>query len=370
MKQFYQCKQEDMSIIINIANNAFAPERELGFDFRKIMPKVYNHAEMAGVHYAIKNDNEIVSLLGRLIQPITLDEQQYSFSFLGTVSTPIEHRKNGYMHELMAQIESDSESRRLTFGMLTGARRRYAEFGYVKCYTAYHFSFEEYTLKCFNHTDNIQIFECTENDTDLLFDIYKKSELLQIRTTKNMFECLKTSDSSVYIIKNNALPIGYFAFSGRKDLITELVLNDYDSLPNILRVIFDYLKVPKLKIMTSTTQKKLVKHLKSFSEESALVDDLQIKVYNVVRFLEFLFALNPERLQNIECEESYTIDGTTYLIFVANGTYKITVDDRQSENCYTLEQFTREILGDANNELCISSRIFPLNFGLTIPDSF
>ena len=370
MKQFYQCTQEDMNDIINIANDAFAPEREFGFDFRKIMPKVYNHKEMAETHYAIKDNDKIVSLVGRLIQPITLNGKQYSFSFLGTVSTPVEHRNQGLMHELITQIESDSKSRGITFGMLTGARRRYAEFGYAKCYTAYNFTFEEYTLRCFKGSSNISILECTPKDTDLLLELYKKSELLQIRTLANLFECLQTSNSSVFLIKNGPHPIGYFSYSSRKDLITELVVTDYEALPQILCAILEGLKIPMLKVLTSTTQKTLVKHLKTFSEGSALIDDLQIKVYDVARFLEFLFELNFERLQGVECKESYTIDDTTYLISIANNNYKITINQHPSDNRYSLEQFTRNILGDANNELCATSRIFPLNFGLTIPDTF
>lgn len=367
-------KNEDISEIIEVANASFSSVREQGFDFRKIMPKIYGEGkDISDSHYVIEDNGKIVSLAGNLQSKIDIGGKAFPFSVIGTVSTLPEYRGKGYMSKVVNSVIDDSEKNECVFSTLTGFRKRYNFFGFEKYTTCYKFVFKNDSIRYLPSDPKISIclYDDDSADIDKIYNIYQESHPHIQRAKDNFIECLRISNADIYIIKHSGRVCGFVSYAKRKSCVQELILEDLTLLPTVVRAILEYnSSYSDITFLVNPLSFSLVNAFDEISEDRILCDYLHIRVYDMMRFLEMLLLLNNEALNHVNSEETYNIDGKTISISINYG--KVEINDCENQSCkrYTQREFLRMVLGDGNNDLCRNSKIFPLQFGINEPDLF
>lgn len=358
----------DIQTIIEIANRSFAPIREDGFDFREIMPKVYCHAKSAAMHKLVFEDGVPVALAGNLPSQINIQDRQFPFTILGTVSTLPGYRNKGYMGLLVNAFHKEDIRSGKVFSILTGLRDRYRHFGYEKCTTNIIYTVSERNI----HKGQRQpIFVrpfCARNKT-VLYDLFKSKNPIVARGEETFVDCLLTSKSHVCELYNDGIFCGYYTFSERKDCIFELLLKDYSIVVEALESIMRFEGKTELKIFVNMLDKDLILSLDGIAENKDCVDYLHFKVYDLKQFLEMLLCLNIDKIKNKSCKEEYVVENEKIILFIDNGKFSVNSIHVTAQGM-TQNEFLRQIIGNPCSAIGRTSLIFPLYFGLYEADLF
>ena len=370
MAQLRKAQSTEMADIIRVANTAFCPEREQGFDFQWVMPKAYKPgADTAKYHILAVEEGEIVALAGNLPGEVHVQNQIYPYAVVGTVSTLPSRQKKGYMKQVMQGIEQDDLFSGVVFSALGGLRKRYNRYGYEKCSTTYTFDVGEYCLREYPPLDSVTLRLADGSDLDALYALYQSQSPAIYRAKQSFFDCLAFSRSLVYVVEQNGEIVGYFNVSSRKNGIYEVVLKDYALLPHVFSAFFRIAECGSLNVSVSALNVPLILALDSFAESKSLCDGILIKVYDKKRFLQMLLSLNapylPQTAQEVIC-----IDQTCYRITIDGDRCKVEEVALKNIPSYTAAQFVRWAISDGTNPLCKGSSIFPLRFGIDEADMF
>ena len=360
----------EMGDIIRVANQSFAPEREAGFDFKKIQPKAYADGKNTADRHILLFENEaLVSLAGNLHHEINLAGNKYPYSFLGTVSTLPEYRGKGYMRQLMQKIEEEDRAAGVIFSALTGKRKRYNRFGYEKCSSDYAFSVTSYCLRDYSNDSGISIRPYETADLPIIFPIYKSTQPYIVRAIEDFVDCLSFSSSMIFTVLLGGDIVGYLNYCARKNGIFEIALTDMDLTPAVLSLFMRTKNFSEVTIHVNPLNYALINILDGISESKALCDDVHLRVYDKKRFLELLISLNLSVLPS-QCEESFVIDGMRYVININGHSVTVNEEESKGEQSLSMQYFLRNAIGDGNNALCRQSRLLPLSFGFNNADTF
>lgn len=363
---------KDLSRILNIINPAFGAVREEGFDFRHIMPKAYGDGEsLLKYHYILCDNNADVATAGNIPGVIALDGGDYAYSFLGSVATLPQYEGKGYMRALMQAIEADDIKDGKVFSLLTGARGRYQRYGYTKLYSGCYFTFDEYFAKHTPKNQDITIRKYN-GEIDVLYDIYKATQPLLLRSKEDILPCLCMSRSEIRLIEYKGNVVGYYTFCTRKkNYLPEFSIVDCNLCEGTMREIFDFENVPSFSVYVNPLNTALRAKLDSICEEASISDDLQVRVYNMPLFIKMLVELNIQKgiisADNV-CER-IVLEGKVYTISVDNGEVSVTCQEC-NEFGTSQSEFLRSAINNPLSVLRKTSRIFPLAFGINLPDCF
>lgn len=355
-------KRGDLPIILEIANTAFGPEREAGFDFRTVMPKAYGEGRDGSEQHVIVTENGIpVACAGNLPFLFPAGGKNYRASAFGTVSTLPAYRGRGHMTRMLHAMEEESCRRGDVFTVLTGIRARYERFGFEKFPSSYRFLFYRYTA---DHapSNDLRIEPATEKDRGALYAIYLKTQPVILREQEDFYIALHTSGAEVFAIRSGERLIAYFSLSARKALVTELAMEDLALLPAVVAAIVRSAG-NTVTFLVNALDRPLVQAMDAIAEETQRVDHLHIKIRDMRAFLELLIAINKPHAP----EEIWKIGDETFRIAPC-GSPTVTLTDAAPMFLCSVRDFIRHALGDgASME---QSEIFPLFFGINAPDMF
>ncbi len=363
---------EDLNRILNIINPTFSVVREEGFDFRYIMPKAYSeNSSLLKYHYILCDNGIDVAAAGNIPGVISLNKFNYTYSFLGSVATLPQHAKKGYMRILMQAIEADDIKNRKVFSLLTGARSRYSRYGYTKLYSGCYFLFDEYFAKHTQKNEDITIRQYN-GEIDKLYELYLSTQPLILRSKEELLPCLGMSRSTLRLIEYKGNIVGYYTFCKRKKLyVPEFAISDYSLCSGVMRAIFDFEQVTNFSVYVNPVNIALRSNLDAICEEGIISDDLQVRVYDLALFIKMLIELNLQKgiLVEDDIKESILVENKIYNIMINNGQVSVECED---SDVYGMNknEFLRLAINNPLPSFKKTSKIFPLAFGISLPDCF
>lgn len=372
-----KCKQGDLEKIIYVANNSFATDRPIGYDFKKSMAKVYDNKakDFSEQHFAVQKENgEFVAIAGNLIDTIKVDKNRFCISKVGTVSTLPQFRGKGCMQKLMSAIDDENNQKKVTASILTGDRNRYKNFGYDRIGLDFIYTINKNQAKWLNNDFKLTIENFNDKNFYDVYQLYIKNNNITFRSKQDFLICTNNAKFKLCTIKHNNKIIGYFVYN--KYQITELCFSDNKYLQSFLFKILseDFLEykienihTKQIEIYTNIFSINLCKYLDCIADKKRIEDGLSVKVYNFKKFIKFLFLINNKKTNNI-CEV-YQIANKKYCFNIKDG--KLSINSTKNKPQYKFNnttEFLRYITG--NLFCCNVSAIFPLYFGLNIVDRF
>lgn len=202
-----------------------------------------------------------------------------------------------------------------------------------------------------------------------LFELYKNSQIFNLRKKETFIECLSDYRCQVYTIFDKKQFIGYFAL--KKGEIIEFFTSKLDALENIIYQIISQLNFEDLKIVINPLHTNLCAAFDKIAQQVSLTDELHFKVYDTKKFLEMLFAINCKFREFKNAKEVYQIGNEIIQISVLNGKFEIKnlIKNTKISATFSKQEFVRFALGLTKN-FQIKSEIFPVVFGLDRCDMF
>ena len=370
MIEVRKARKGELEKIIDTANKSFIPVRYPGFDFKERMPKIYaKNEDLSDIHFVVEEDNKFKAVAGNLINKLTLNDKEYPYSIVGTVSTLPSESNKGYMALLMKEIEKENIEKEVVFSMLTGKRQRYVTYGYERSGSRIVYTLNNHYFKFHNVEEEIEVREHTKEDVPSLYEIYKNNQPIILRNEEDFIIDLRISNSTIYtLLKNNKI-IGYFALGDALKVIHELSLVDNDDISRVSKAILKYLNKDSIDVLVNPLNIKLMKALELISEEKIVIEEIMFKVYKMIPFIEMCLELNKDIKNFISCSEVYKVEDQIIKISVEGHSYKVEETKEEYLKEFTNREFVDYMLSITNyyhNE----SKIFPLALDFNEGDMF
>ena len=362
-----KAKETDNKEIINVANRAFERVRYSGYDFKITMPAVYRGKDFFKYHYVCEEDRQIVAVAGNLIRDIKINKVFSKFSNIGTVSTLPSYQGKGCMNLLMKEIDKENIKNNIDFSILTGDRKRYNHFGFEKVGFIFKLNINKRLIENQNYKDIFISKVVNKNEISEMYNIYLKNTKLALRDEENLYSSLKSRKHEIFLIKKDHSVIGYYALDKNGESIDEFYLKEFTFFEPIISAILRKTKKEKIYFTINPFDKEYFYRLERLSEDINIIDDLQIKVYNLENMLKTIFELN-KKIKDFKNESYiYNIDGKSYKITIKNNKLKIKTGNYSSKNTYSLAQFLRHIFSPIE---CYDQNKLSLVFALNYADLF
>lgn len=338
----------ELENIIKVANKSFATVRYENYNFKQTIPYIYNSKkDYSDIHYVCENERkEIIAVGGNLIRKINIDNNIYFFSNIGTISTLPEFRNQGFMSELMKNFDQENINKEIVFSILTGDRKRYLHYGFEK---SIYSCIIKLSPKFFNSQDIFTIEQIqTSYQINKIFEIYCQNVKLLLRNKNNFIEQLKSRKHNIYILKNKKEIIGYFSINRQQDCIDEFYLKSLSYLKDSISSILSYFDWKILKIFINLMDTEYFTETKKYAEELRFYNDINIKVYDIKKFVEFAFYCT-KKVKNFKNSiYFFKIDNKNYKIKIKNNNIDITEGNFKTNKNFTSIEFIDYILNPIN----------------------
>ena len=362
-------KTGELDKIIKVANSAFESVRFKGFDFRQVMPKVYDtDIDTSEMHFVAEDvvSKEIIAVAGNLINELNIDGKSYKYSILGSVSTIPQEQKKGYMKKIIEAVDQECKDEELVFSMLVGDRKRYNYFNYEICGFRYEYVFSSKRYQDYYSAD-VRVSSYKEEDLDGVYSAYQKTQALNLRDKEHFFISFKDPRKRLYTIRYKENIVGYFCT--KADKILEFSLTDLNILSLVITAICRKLGYEKISFIISPLNKETIFAFDKIAEDKICNDKINVKVYNIKKFLEMLVTINL-KVRNIkDVTDVIRIDGVTYRIDTTGGKVSVEETNDKVKKNYTMQEFLRTGLG-LNYFYDNNSRLFPLLIDFKDADLF
>ena len=372
-----KCQQGEMSKIIKVANSAFKDERPKGYNFRNSVPHIYSNKNIdySSIHFVAENDkNEFVSIGGNLIQSIYLKNEEYPFSFIGTIGTVPKYRHQGLMSSIIKEINTENINNNIIFSILSGKRNRYQNFGYehagFQC--VYVIDKQQSTYLAKNKDISIKRFK--NKDLDEVYSIYEQNQKFTLRTKDNFAIHVNNYKNKLYTIFDKTTIVGYISINNTTISEINLINNNYLEAvlstlltKNIIKYETNNHHDQYFFVSINRLNNQLIQTIDKLADSKQLIEKYSFKIYDLIRFIQLLYNVNSNTPNNIE--EIYKIENKTYKFDIKNKKLKIEETANNPMMKFTNQaDFIRFAMGntDTNN----ASSIFPLFFDINICDNF
>ena len=362
-------KPGEIDKIVKVANSAFEGVRFKGFDFKQIMPKVYaTDTDYSDRHFVAEDvvSKEIIAVAGNLINELEIDGKSYKYSILGTVSTIPAEQKKGYMKKVISAVDQECKDENVVFSMLVGDRKRYNYFSYEICGFRYEYVFSSRRYQDYYSAD-VRVSSFEQEDLDDVFQVYLDTQVLHLRDKEHFCISFKDPRKKLYTIRYKDNIVGYFCT--KADKILEFGLRDLSILSLVITAICRKLGYEKISFIISPLNRDTIFAFDKIAEDKVCNDKINVKVYDALKFLEMLVAINM-KVRNIKnVEDTIRIDGVTYKISTMDSQVSVEIVNEKCRNEYTMQEFLRKGLG-LNYFYENSSRLFPLLIDFKDADLF
>ena len=360
----------EMEAITNVANASFVPVRYQGFDFRNRMPKIYAaNKDYSDIHFIVEDGSKIKAVAGNLLKTLVLNDKEYCYSIVGTVSTLPEESNKGYMALMMKEIDKENIEKGIVFSMLTGKRQRYIHHGYDRSGSRIIYDITSHYYKHNNVEGNVYIRNYEERDLDIVYEIYKSNQPIIVRNKEEFIIDLRISNSSIYTIVDDGKVVGYFAIEDSFNAIHEISIADLKKLPIVMKSILELLHKDRIEVICNSLNVALQEALDEITENRLIVEEIMWKIYRVIPFIEMCLELN-KRIKNFDTtSEVYKVDDEIIKISVNNDSYKVEKTNEPYIKEFTKMEFVRYALGNTSS-INRKSKIFPLELDFNEGDMF
>jgi predicted N-acetyltransferase YhbS len=180
-------KSGELDKIVKVANAAFEGIRFKGFDFKQVVPKVYDtDKDTSDMHFVAEDamTKEIIAVAGHLINNLEIDNKTYKYSILGSLSTIPSEQNKGYMKKVINAVDQECKDENLVFSMLVGDRKRYNYFNYEICGFRYEYVFSSKRYQDYYSAD-VRVSAYQPEDLDDVYKAYLDTQVLHLRDKEN-----------------------------------------------------------------------------------------------------------------------------------------------------------------------------------------
>lgn len=362
-----KCNLNEMENIIKLADKCFISNRDKGFSFVNAVPHIYSNSnhDYSDIHFFAENEKGIVGIGANLISNITLENNLYKISRVGTIGTLPKYRNKGYMKEIMDYIEKENIENNVIFSVLSGDRNRYKNFGYEKACLTCNCVYKKSQIKYLEGKYNIDVREYKVSDLDKIYDIYLDNNKLILRE-KDDFEVHLNNDArKLYTITLDNNVIGYYSI--KENNVNEICLEDNKYLESIMCCLLKNNEYEEINVYANILNKDLFKQLSSNASYKCLMDKWSIKVYNFERFIKFLYLINKDKFSDNKYKEVYKIDNEIYEFKINKNNINVSKTNKKPLKEFKDKyEFLRFALGV--DLLYNESKIFPLFFDFNLGD--
>ena len=360
----------ELEKIIEVANKSFVPVRYEGFDFRERMPKIYAaNKDYSDIHFVLLNEGKMKAIAGNLINKLVLNEKEYPYSIIGTVSTLPEESNKGYMALLMKEIEKEDLQKDIVFSMLTGKRQRYNRYGYERSGQRILYVIDKHYYKHNPVDGSLTIRPYQEEDLDTIFSLYMNNQPIVNRKKESFILDLRISNSFIYTILKEGTIIGYFAIGDKLECIHELTLNNMETLPLVMKEILSLLEKEEIEVLVNPLNIELSNSLELFCESKRVEEEIMWKVYKWIPFIEMCLELNKNNKKFINTKEIYKVDDLVIEIAIEDNQFRVEESNKEPTREFSSLEFTRFVIGNTTQYKNISL-IFPLALDFNEADLF
>lgn len=363
-------KKGELEEIIDVANKSFAPVRYEGFDFKERMPKIYAaNIDYSDMHFVVLDDNKMKAISGNLINTLSLNNQKYLYSIVGTVSTLPEESNKGYMALLMKAMDDENIEKDIVFSMLTGKRQRYNRYGYERSGQRINYTIDSHYYKHNLVEGTLLIRPFIESDLDSIFEIYLFSQPIILRKKEEFILDLRISNSTIYTILEEEKIIGYFAIGDSVETIHEISLLDLRKLPLVMKEVLKVLNKNEIGVLANPLDIKLNNALEIIAESKFVEEEIMWKVYKWIPFIEMCLELNRNNKVFVDTREVYKVEDLIIEICVENNKFSVNKTNKKPDREFSNLEFVRFVIGNTAHYKN-TSLIFPLALDFNEGDMF
>ncbi|MGI6173348.1 MAG: GNAT family N-acetyltransferase [Christensenellales bacterium] len=319
-------KPSDRWELLDFANFVFS-QAHRPHDFRKLLPKVYGDAvtdeEMAACHYIAMRDGRIKALA--CCPTITVDfaGTPLEVGTVGTVSVHPYARGEGHMRFLMHMMIDDMRQKGVDALVLGGQRQRYNYYGFEVAGEEIAFSVNRTNMRhVFGGASagDIRFDEMHSGDgrIEAAYALYMEQPLHAERPLDSFLEIARSWSASVYAVMRGDQMLGYVC-SGGKDSLSEVVLEDEATLPQIIGAWLSIMGADSVRIPVKPHETQRIARLSEFAENAEFPFEEMILPLNWANCMRA--GLSYKALYEVleDGERTYCLDGQVVRIAVEDG---------------------------------------------------
>ena len=215
-------KEDDFNLIKEKVTSFFnLPEGH----FEKYVPVLYKKdINTYKNHIIAKINNEIVGVFAFVRRLISINNNTYNMTVVGSICVDPRYRKQGIMTKMWDFFFKEFDSTTDCY-VLSGDYSRYINYGFHP-----QDSLKMYFIETSDKDSNFTFIPATANDELALIEIYNNKES-KVDRNYGMYDALCMWGIVPYIIKKDGMTIGYLAFDHRFKVIEEIVISG-DTLLN------------------------------------------------------------------------------------------------------------------------------------------
>ena len=345
--QAEKAKPEDFDEAVDFINYVFSFSHR-PHNFPVMLPKIYLPGHFKdSIHYIIREQGKIKALVCAYPVDMVFNNKTQRTVLggrgIGMVSVHPYCRSRGYMKILMTAALDDMRRDGMVFSCLGGQRQRYEYFGFTPAGTAYSFRCERANVI---HTlgrqwkTSLSLKKVYADDVKLLdqiFSMHCAGNFRINRSRDKFFSVLTTWEAEVFSVFNGNFFLGYFIYRADKDCsrITELNINDYTRLPEVIGLILmrqEELGQNDFTVITAGPhEREKIAFLSDFAENYSQTHATQFAVLDFVRLADAFLSCSAVSGQTCSDTDSFIIK----------------IEDTNSENGETIRLFGGKSSGGA-----------------------
>jgi len=244
-------------------------------DFAELIPKVYGDGhDYSHIHAIALEDGEIRGCVAVLPFDMTIAGHTLHVGYLGSVSVHRLSRGAGHMKKLMQMQIDKAKAEGLDMLVLGGQRQRYGYFGFSPVGGVYDYTVTHANVRhALKDVDaSVITFEpLTQGEgSEYAYALYQQQPVCGSRTAENFAEIALTFHMHGWLVKHNGDNAGYLLVSNDHGEIHELVMEDSDLVPAVLKAWMAANGVRYLHVGAAPHNKTLNRTLSAFAEEYSI----------------------------------------------------------------------------------------------------
>lgn len=323
MTEYRFAVSNDLPKVIDFIDLVFS-QSSRPHDFAALIPKVYGDGhDYSHIHAIALEDGDIRGCVAVLPVDMTIAGQELHMGYLGSVSVHRLSRGAGHMKKLMQMQIDKAKADGVDMMVLGGQRQRYGYFGFSPVGGAYEYSVTHSNVRhALKDVDASGFaFEPLKpgESSEYAYALYQKLPVCGSRTADKFAETALTFESKGWLILHNGQKSGYLISSVDGKGIREIVLENTELVPAVLKAWMAAREVRSLYIAAAPYDKQLNRTLAAFAEYYSLGQDGYMLCLNYANTIRSWMALKNSVTPLSEGVVRLGIDGQTYEIKVAEG---------------------------------------------------
>ncbi len=348
-------------------------------DFAALIPKVYGDGhDYSHIHAIALEDGEIRGSVAVLPVDMTIAGQTLHMGYLGSVSVHRLSRGAGHMKKLMQMHIDKARADGLDMLMLGGQRQRYGYFGFSPVGGVYEYQVTHSNVRHALKDADASGFAfeplAQGEGSEYAYALYQQQPVCGSRTADNFAELALTFESKGWLILHNGQKAGYLIASASHQGIREIVLENPELVPAVLKAWMAAQQVRILHICAAPYDKQLNRTLAAFAEYYSLEQDGYMLCLNYANTIRSWMTLKNNVSPLSEGIVRLSIDGKAYEIEVADGTVRVEETDAAAEIALTADEANQLVFGFnrfyAPEVSGIPTDWFPLPLFIPRPETF